>query len=71
MLLREFTQNNLRFRIFWFGIIKTELLNDLDYSEITFEELNIKIKEYVDWYNEERIQSNLEWKTPQQTAMML
>ncbi|MCU9932177.1 IS3 family transposase [Mycoplasmopsis felis] len=36
---------------YWFGIIKTELLNDLDYSEITFDELNLKIKEYVDWYN--------------------
>ncbi|WP_322913023.1 IS3 family transposase [Mycoplasmopsis felis] len=56
---------------YWFGIIKTELLNDLDYSEITFDELNLKIKEYVDLYNKERIQSNLEWKTPQQTAMML
>ncbi|BBU47772.1 IS3 family transposase [Mycoplasmopsis felis] len=56
---------------YWFGIIKTELLNDLDYSEITFDELNLKIKEYVDWYNKERIQSNLEWKTLQQTAMML
>ncbi|UWV80166.1 IS3 family transposase [Mycoplasmopsis felis] len=51
--------------------MKTELLNDLDYSEITFDELNLKIKEYVDLYNKERIQSNLEWKTPQQTAMML
>ncbi|WAM00694.1 IS3 family transposase [Mycoplasmopsis felis] len=47
---------------YWFGIIKTELLNDLDYSEITFDELNLKIKEYVDLYNKERIQSNLEWK---------
>ncbi|WP_419197805.1 IS3 family transposase [Mycoplasmopsis felis] len=45
---------------YWFGIIKTELLNDLDYSEITFDQLNLKIKEYVDWYNKERIQSNLE-----------
>ncbi|BBU47598.1 IS3 family transposase [Mycoplasmopsis felis] len=45
---------------YWFGIIKTELLNDLDYSEITFDELNLKIKEYVDLYNKERIQSNLE-----------
>ncbi|WP_322909103.1 IS3 family transposase [Mycoplasmopsis felis] len=50
-------------------MIKTELLNDLDYSEITFDELNLKIKEYVDWYNKERIQSNLEWKTPQQTGL--
>ncbi|XHI21653.1 hypothetical protein O7983_000467 [Mycoplasmopsis felis] len=29
------------------------------------------MKEYVDLYNKERIQSNLEWKTPQQRAMML
>ncbi|WP_416373734.1 IS3 family transposase [Mycoplasmopsis felis] len=27
-----------------------------------FDELNLKIKEYVDLYNKERIQSNLEWK---------
>ncbi|QBF34971.1 IS3 family transposase [Mycoplasmopsis phocirhinis] len=54
---------------YWFGVIKTELLNDLDYTKITFDELNDKIKEYIFWYNNERIQSNLGWKTPQQIAM--
>ncbi|WP_416322261.1 IS3 family transposase [Mycoplasmopsis felis] len=29
---------------------------------MTFDELNLKIKEYVGWYNKERIKSNLEWK---------
>lgn len=56
---------------YWFGIIKTELLNDLDYSKITFNELNDMIQEYVVWYNNDRIQSNLNWKTPKQFAMAL
>nr|WP_241003398.1 IS3 family transposase [Mycoplasma sp. Mirounga ES2805-ORL] len=54
---------------YWFGVIKTELLNDLDYTKITFGELNEKIREYIFWYNNDRIQSNLGWKTPQQFAM--
>ncbi|WP_246777993.1 IS3 family transposase [Mycoplasma zalophi] len=56
---------------YWFGIIKTELLNDLDYTKITFNELNQKINDYVFWYNNDRIQSNLGWKTPQQYAVVL
>ncbi|MBU4690918.1 IS3 family transposase [Mycoplasma zalophi] len=56
---------------YWFGIIKIELLNDLDYTKITFNELNQKINDYVFWYNNDRIQSNLGWKTPQQYATVL
>ncbi|WP_241003413.1 IS3 family transposase [Mycoplasma sp. Mirounga ES2805-ORL] len=54
---------------YWFGVIKKELLNDLDYTKITFDELNEKIREYIFWYNNYRIQSNLGLKTPQQFAM--
>ncbi|WP_223655950.1 IS3 family transposase [Mycoplasma tauri] len=51
---------------YWFSIIKTECLNELDYSKITLEELKKIIADYIFWYNNYRIQSNLNWKTPQQ-----
>ncbi|WP_029608847.1 IS3 family transposase [Mycoplasma simbae] len=56
---------------YWFGILKTELLNHLDYTKISFIELESTIKDYIHWYNFNRIQSNLNWKTPQQFVEML
>ncbi|WP_246003937.1 IS3 family transposase [Mycoplasmopsis bovigenitalium] len=56
---------------YWFLIIKTECLNELDFSKITLEDLKKIIADYIFWYNNYRIQSNLNWKTPQQYAMML
>ncbi|MDW2925863.1 IS3 family transposase, partial [Mesomycoplasma ovipneumoniae] len=55
----------------WFSIIKSECLNELDYSKITLEYLKKIIADYIFWYNNYRIQSILNWKTPQQYAMML
>ncbi|CAT04896.1 Uncharacterised protein [Mesomycoplasma conjunctivae] len=52
-------------------IIKSECLNELDYSKITLEDLKKIIADYIFWYNNYRIQSILNWKTPQQYAMML
>ncbi|UVO15165.1 IS3 family transposase [Mesomycoplasma ovipneumoniae] len=56
---------------YWFSIIKSECLNELDYSKITLEDLKKIIADYIFWYNNYRIQSILNWKTPQQYAMML
>ncbi|WNM14634.1 IS3 family transposase [Mesomycoplasma ovipneumoniae] len=56
---------------YWFSIIKSECLNELNYSKITFEDLKKIIADYIFWYNNYRIQSILNWKTPQQYAMML
>ncbi|WNM17615.1 IS3 family transposase [Mesomycoplasma ovipneumoniae] len=56
---------------YWFSIIKSECLNELNYSKITFEDLKKIISDYIFWYNNYRIQSILNWKTPQQYAMML
>ncbi|WNM14189.1 IS3 family transposase [Mesomycoplasma ovipneumoniae] len=56
---------------YWFSIIKSECLNKLNYSKITFEDLKKIIADYIFWYNNYRIQSILNWKTPQQYAMML
>ncbi|WNM16296.1 IS3 family transposase [Mesomycoplasma ovipneumoniae] len=56
---------------YWFSIIKSECLNELNYSKITLEDLKKIIADYIFWYNNYRIQSILNWKTPQQYAMML
>ncbi|MEG3826022.1 IS3 family transposase, partial [Mesomycoplasma ovipneumoniae] len=40
-------------------------------SKITLEDLKKIIADYIFWYNNYRIQSILNWKTPQQYAMML
>ncbi|WP_341515182.1 IS3 family transposase [Mesomycoplasma ovipneumoniae] len=56
---------------YWFSIIKSECLNELNYSKITLEDLRKIIADYIYWYNNYRIQSILNWKTPQQYAMML
>ncbi|WNM15419.1 IS3 family transposase [Mesomycoplasma ovipneumoniae] len=49
---------------YWFSIIKSECLNELDYSKITLEDLKKIIADYIFWYNNYRIQSILNWKTP-------
>ena len=49
--------------------IKSEKLNFLP-KNISFENMIIHIKKYIDWYNKERPQSILQWKTPEQFAQM-
>ncbi|WP_027121163.1 integrase core domain-containing protein, partial [Mycoplasma leonicaptivi] len=51
---------------YFFSNIKSEMLNKINISKLNFSELLNLIKNYVDWYNFERIQSNLQWKTPQE-----
>lgn len=49
-----------------FGVLKTEIINRLDFNKITFKDLLNIIDEYVCYYNNERIQKNLGWLSPNQ-----
>ncbi|MDJ1647188.1 IS3 family transposase [Mycoplasma phocimorsus] len=49
---------------YWFSILKSEYLNRIEISKMTLKELKKVIRNFVNWYNNERIQSNLGWKTP-------
>ncbi|WP_255030826.1 IS3 family transposase [Mesomycoplasma ovipneumoniae] len=40
---------------YWFSIIKSECLNELDYSKITLGDLKKIIADYIFWYNNNRI----------------
>ncbi|MDJ1646094.1 IS3 family transposase [Mycoplasma sp. M6447] len=37
---------------------------------MTLKELKKITRNFINWYNNDRIQSNLEWKTPRQVAVM-
>ncbi|EGS29030.1 hypothetical protein GIG_03233 [Mycoplasmopsis anatis 1340] len=50
--------------------MKTEFIRDLNVRNLTLKMLNDEIKKFINYYNNERIQSNLNWKTPKQFAMM-
>ncbi|MGY6172346.1 IS3 family transposase [Candidatus Mycoplasma pogonae] len=52
---------------YFFSCIKSEWLNFINISTITFQDLENEISRYIDWYNNERIQSILGWKTPQES----
>ncbi|WP_435128664.1 IS3 family transposase [Mycoplasma sp. 6243] len=56
---------------YWFSCLKSEWLKKVDYSKITFNELKKLIHQYIIWYNIKRIQSVLDWKSPQQYAEMI
>ncbi|MEA4134667.1 IS3 family transposase [Mycoplasma sp. 2704] len=50
---------------YFFSILKSECLKLIDITQITFDDLSKIINEFIFWYNNERIQSTLDWKTPQ------
>ncbi|WP_162148279.1 IS3 family transposase [Mycoplasmopsis gallinarum] len=52
---------------YFFSILKSECLKLIDISKITFKELKNLITNFIFWYNTERIQSVLNWKTPQES----
>ncbi|MDJ1645986.1 IS3 family transposase [Mycoplasma sp. M5725] len=54
---------------YWFSILKSEYLNRIEISKMTLKKLKKVIRNFVNWYNNERIQSNLEWKIPLQLAV--
>ncbi|MFU2193402.1 transposase, partial [Mycoplasma sp. 4079] len=49
---------------YFFSNIKSECLNFVNYKTICFNKLKNIIKDYIEWYNNERFQSVLNWKTP-------
>ncbi len=42
----------------FFGTLKTELLNKLNFNKINFDELNEIIKKYIYYYNNFKVQKN-------------
>ncbi|WP_027121462.1 integrase core domain-containing protein, partial [Mycoplasma leonicaptivi] len=52
---------------YFFSILKTECLYLNKIKEMTFKELKSLIESFIVKYNNERFQSNLNWKTPQET----
>ena len=53
---------------YFFSCLKSEWLNHIDTSKMTLDEVNELINEYIDWYNEKRIQKRLQWQTPNQVS---
>ena len=51
---------------FWFSILKTELIYELNIKQMTFNELENEIDDLIHYYNNVRIKEELNWKTPTQ-----
>ncbi|WP_436358747.1 transposase [Mycoplasma sp. 480] len=49
---------------YFFSNIKSECLSHIKIKNLTFNNLKEMINNYINWYNEERPQSILNWKTP-------
>ncbi|WP_324672713.1 IS3 family transposase [Mycoplasma sp. 888] len=56
---------------YFFSILKSECLKLIDITQITFDDLSKIINEFIFWYNNERIQSKLDWKTPNNIEVLL
>ncbi|MDE5599791.1 MAG: integrase core domain-containing protein [Ureaplasma sp.] len=48
----------------FFGVFKTEFLSKINVKKLTFDELEQKIIEWINYYNYERIQKKLGWQAP-------
>ena len=46
---------------FWFSILKTELIYNLNTKKISFKELENKIVNFINYYNNVKIQEKLNW----------
>ena len=51
---------------YFFSNIKSEKLKHLPTHQMTYSELKAVVTEYIEWYNNERIQKRLGWKSPAQ-----
>ena len=51
---------------FWFSILKTELIYNLNIKKMSFKELENEIANFIDYYNNVRIQEKLNWMAPSQ-----
>lgn len=45
----------------WFSILKTELIYNLNIAQMTFNKLENEINNFIDYYNDIRIQEKLNW----------
>lgn len=45
----------------WFSILKTELIYNLNILQMTFNKLENEINNFIDYYNDIRIQEKLNW----------
>ena len=48
---------------YWFSILKSELIYKLNIKQMSFKKLEQTIAEYIDYYNNVRIQEKLNWMT--------
>ncbi|ATP59472.1 IS3 family transposase [Mesomycoplasma dispar] len=51
---------------YFFSNLKSECISQINIKKLTFVGLKEQIKNYVNFYNQKRIQSNLNWKTSEQ-----
>ena len=49
---------------YWFLILKSKLIEQINFQERNFEKLKYEIKKFIRYYNESRIQSCLNYLTP-------
>ncbi len=51
---------------YWFSILKEEFLIRIDYEKFSIQKLDREIKNFIDYYNSNRLQSNLNYLSPNQ-----
>ncbi|WP_078747300.1 IS3 family transposase [Mycoplasmopsis verecunda] len=49
---------------YFFSIFKSEFLYKINIKELTYDEFVLRANYFINWYNNSRIQSVLDWKTP-------
>ncbi|MBQ5492697.1 MAG: IS3 family transposase [Mycoplasmataceae bacterium] len=59
----ENTLDNKEFE-FWFNIFKSELIYKLNIKQMTFNESENEIGDFIHYYNNVKIQEKLNWMTP-------
>ncbi|QZE12376.1 IS3 family transposase [Mycoplasma sp. Ms02] len=52
---------------YFFSILKTELIYNISTKDMSFVELKSQINNFIEWYNTERFQKKLNFKTPQES----
>ncbi|QEH61375.1 transposase [Spiroplasma chinense] len=53
---------------YFFCCLKGEYLNHINTKQMNIKDITKHISWYINWYNNERIQKNLNWKTPAPAA---
>ena len=53
---------------YFFGCLKGEYLNHIPTHRMSLNEIKDEVSWYINWYNKNRIQSRLQWKTPTEVS---